>query len=49
VLLPCITIMNNMKLKRESKRKTRFRFTWFDNVPTFTRVWLYSIMIRITS
>jgi len=34
-------MMNNMESKRESKRKSRHRFTWFGNVPMFTRVCLY--------
>jgi hypothetical protein len=31
---------------KESKRKSRHRCTWFDNVPTSTGVRLYSIMIQ---
>jgi hypothetical protein len=36
-LLLYTIIINNMKTKRESKRKLRHRFTWFDCVPTSTR------------
>jgi hypothetical protein len=41
-LLLCTTMMNNMELKkRERKKKSRHRFTWFDNVLTSTRVTLF--------
>jgi hypothetical protein len=45
ILLPYTIVMNNIESKREKAReKTRHRFTWFDNVPTSTRVRLYSII-----
>jgi hypothetical protein len=48
ILLPCTTIINNIKLKK-NKKKLNYKFMWFDNDRTSVGVRLLKCKRRVVN